>query len=78
MEITSLVMGYLGGDMNKLQQEVDKLIRHEKEAEWVVRNMQKTVLMESEIPFGKVVIKVIQKDCYFVICGVETCNPNKV
>ena len=45
-----------------LQQQIDKLIRHEKEAKWLVRNMQKTVLMESETMLRKVLSKEVQED----------------
>ena len=49
-----MVIGCLGGGIHKLQQQIDKLIQHEKEAKWVVRNMQKTALMESETLLRKI------------------------
>ena len=77
VEVIPMVIGRLGGGINKLQPQIDKLIRHEKEAKWVVRNMQKIVLMESQTLLRKVASKVVQEDGYFRICNVETCNPNK-
>ena len=46
----------------KLQQQIEKLIPHEKDARWVVRTMQKTVLMESETLLRKVLSKAVQED----------------
>ena len=62
LELILLVIGRLGGGINKLQQLIDKLIRNENEPECVVRNMQKTVLMESEILLCRVHSKVVQED----------------
>ena len=62
VEIIRMVKGCLGGGINKLQQQIDKLIQHEKEAKWVVRNMQKKVLMESETLLRKELSKVVQED----------------
>ena len=57
-----MVIGCLGAGIHKLQQQIDKLIQHDKEAQWVVRNMQKTALMESETLLRNVVSKVVQED----------------
>ena len=62
VEIMPMVIGCLRGGVNKLQQEIDKLVRHEKEAKWVVRKVQKTVLMESETLLCEVLNKVVHKD----------------
>lgn len=62
VEIIPLVIGCLGGGIKKLQQQIKKLIPHEKDARWVVRTMQKTVLMESETLLRKVLSKVVQED----------------
>ena len=77
VEMIPMVIGCLGGGINKLQQQIDKLIWHEKETKWVARNIQKIVLMESEILLRKVVSNVVQEDWYFRICSVEACNPIK-
>ena len=61
VEIIPMVIACLGDGINKLQQQIDKLIRHEKEAKWVVRNMQKIVLMEGETLLREVVSKVVQE-----------------
>ena len=57
-----MVIGCLGGGINKLQQQIEKLIRHEREVKGVVRNMQKTLLMESETLLRIVLSKVVQGD----------------
>ena len=62
VEIIPLVIGCLEGGINKLQQQMEKLIRHEKEDKQVVRNMQKRVLMESETLLRKLLSKVIRVD----------------
>ena len=48
--------------INKLQQQIDRLIEYEKEAEWVVRNMQMTALIEIETLLHEVLSKVVQED----------------
>ena len=57
-----MVIGCLGDGIHKLQQQIDKLIQHEKEAKCVVKNIRKTVLMESETLLRKVLSKVVQED----------------
>ena len=57
-----MVIRCLGGGIHKLQHQIDKLIQHEKEAKWEVRNKQKTALMESETLLRKVLSKVVQED----------------
>ena len=48
VEIVPLVIGCLGGGMVKLEEQIKKLIKGKSRQQWVVREMQKTVLMESE------------------------------
>ena len=44
VEIVSLVIGCLGGGMVKLEEQIKKLTKGKSRQQWVVREMQKTVL----------------------------------
>ena len=60
VEVIPLVIGYLGGGIRKLWKNVQKVIETETEAERIVKEMQKTVLMESESIMRKVLSGVVQ------------------
>ena len=70
VEIIPMIIGCPGGGINKLQQQIDKLIRHDKEAEWVVRNMQMTALMESE----RLLRKVLSNECQCRKSRITRCD----
>ena len=60
VEIVPLVIGCLGGGMEKLEEQIKKLIKGKSRQQWVVRKMQKTVLIESETIFSKIMSGVVQ------------------
>ena len=54
VEVIPLVVGCLGGGIRKLWKNVQKVIETETEAERIVKEMQKTVLMDSESTMRKI------------------------
>ena len=46
--------------MEKLEEQIKKLIKGKSRLQWVVREMQKTLLMESETIFRKIMSGVVQ------------------
>ena len=59
-EIIPLVIGCLGGGMEKLEEQIKKLIKGKSRQQWVVREMQKTVLTENETILRKIMSGVVQ------------------
>ena len=59
VEIVPLVVGCLGGGMEKLEEQI-KLIKEKSRQWWVVRKMQKTVQMESETILRQIMSGVVQ------------------
>ena len=57
-----LVLGCLGGGIGKLWKNVQKLIEAEIETKRIVKEMQKTVLMDSESIMRKVLSGVVQPE----------------
>ena len=62
VEVIPLVIGCLGGGIRKLWKNVQKVIETETEAERIVKEMQKTVLMDSESIMRKVLSEVVQPE----------------
>ena len=66
VEVVPLVLGCLGGGIRKLRKNVQKLIETETETETeterIVKEMQKTVLMDSESIMRKVLSGVVQPE----------------
>ena len=62
VEIVPLVVGCLGGGVRKLKEQIKKLIKEKSRQQWVVREMQKTVLMESETVLRKIMSGVMQEE----------------
>ena len=60
VEIVPLVIGCLGGGMQKLEGQIKKLIKGKSRQQWVVREMKKTVLMESETILRKIMSGMVQ------------------
>ena len=60
IEIVPLVIGCLGGGIEKLEEQIKKLIKGKSRQQWVVREMQKIVLMESETILRKILSGVVQ------------------
>ena len=54
MKIIPVVIGCLGGGMKRLKDDVKELFENEKELQWICREMQKTVLWESETIMRKI------------------------
>ena len=62
VEDIPLVVGCLGGGIGKLWKNLKKVIETENEAERIVKEMQKTVLMDSESIMRKVLSGVVQPE----------------
>ena len=62
VEVVPLVLGCLGGGIGKLWKNVKKVIETETKTERIVREMQKTVLMEIESIMRKVLSGVVQPE----------------
>ena len=54
VKIIPVVIGCLGGGMKKMKDDVKELFKHEKDLQWICREMQKTVLWESETIMRKI------------------------
>ena len=54
VKITPVVTGCRGGGMKRLKDEVKALFKNEKDLQWTCREMQKTVLWESETIMRKI------------------------
>ena len=62
VEVVPLIVGFLGGGIGKLWKNVEKVIETEAETERIVKEMQKTVLMDSESIMRKVLSGVVQPE----------------
>ena len=62
VEVVPLIVGSLGGGIGKLWKNVEKVIETEAETERIVKEMQKTVLMDSESIMRKVLSGVVQPE----------------
>ena len=62
VDVVPLVLGCLGGGIGKLWKNVQKVIETETETERIVKEMQKTVLMDSESIMRKVLSRVVQPE----------------
>ena len=62
VEIIPLVIGCLGGGIRKLWKNVQKVIETETEAKRIVKEMQKTVLMDSKSIMRKILLGVVQPE----------------
>ena len=62
VEVVPLVLGCLGGGIEKLWKNVKKVIETETETERIVKEMQKTVLMGSESIMRIVLSGVVQPE----------------
>ena len=51
---TAAVIGCLGGGMKRLKDDIRELFNNEKDLHWISREMQKTVLWESETIMRKI------------------------
>ena len=60
VEIVPLVIGCLGGRMETLEEQMKKLIKRKSRQQWVEREMQKTILMESETILKKIMPGAVQ------------------
>ena len=60
--IVPFLVGCLGGGMKKLEEQIKKLIKGKSRQKWVVREIQKIVLMESEAILKKIMSGVVQVD----------------
>ena len=60
-ETVPLVIGCLGGEMEKLEEQIE-LIKGKSRQQWVVKEMQKIVQMESETILRKIMSGVVQVD----------------
>ncbi|CAB4034523.1 Hypothetical predicted protein [Paramuricea clavata] len=54
VKVIPAVIGCLGGGMKRLKDDIRELINNEKDLHWISREMQKTVLWESETIMGKI------------------------
>ena len=54
VKIIPVVIGCLGRGMKKMKDDVKELFRNEKDLQWICREMQKTVLWESETIMRKI------------------------
>jgi hypothetical protein len=62
VEMIPLVVGCLGGGITDLEKQVQKIIVDEQRVKYVCREMQKTVLFESETILRKVLSGLVQPD----------------
>lgn len=62
VQIVPVVIGSLGGGMVKARRQIGKVIRNEKEVEWIGNQMQKTVLIESESTLRKIISGIVQAE----------------
>ena len=62
VEVVPLILGCLGGGIGQLWKNVKKVIEIETETERIVKEMQKTVLMDSESIMRKVLSGVVQPE----------------
>ena len=60
VKIVPSVVRCLGWGMEKLEEQIKKLVKEKSRQQWVVREMQKTVLMESETILSKIISGVVQ------------------
>ena len=61
VKILPMIIGCLGGGMQRLVEQVAKIIKDKNDVEGVCQNMQKTVLVESETIMNKVISGIIQQ-----------------
>ena len=59
VKVIPLIIGSLGGGVNAIQKNIEKILTEKTAAEKVVREMQKMILMESESIVRKVISGVI-------------------
>ena len=63
VEIVPLVIGCLGGGVEKLLKNVQSVINTETEIDNTVKGMQKTVLLDSESIMRKALSEMVQPQC---------------
>ena len=61
VKILPMIIGCLGGGMQRLAEQVAMIIKDKNDVEGVCQNMQKTVLVESETIMNKVISGIIQQ-----------------
>ena len=61
VKILPMIIGCLGGGMQRLAEQVAKIIKDKNDVEGVCQNMQKSVLVESETIMNKVISGIIQQ-----------------
>jgi hypothetical protein len=54
VKVIPAVIGCLGGGMKRLKDDIRELFNNEKDLHWISREMQKTVLWESETIMRKI------------------------
>ena len=66
VKVIPIVMGYLSGSMKELKTDMQKIFEYENEKELhtTMREMQKTVLWESESMIRKVLSGLLIRDIY--------------
>ena len=61
VKILPMIIGCLGGGMQRLAEQVAMMIKDKNDVEGVCQNMQRTVLVESETIMNKVISGIIQQ-----------------
>ena len=61
VKILPMIIGCLGGGMQRLAEQVAMIIKDKNDVEGVCQNMQKIVLVESETIMNKVISGIIQQ-----------------